>query len=85
MSSLGYGQTYQDVKASRVSGTTYYNTTGKPIAVFAGTASGGVTSASVNGVNTVPAAVGFTAVLIVPPGQSYSITLTTVSVWTELR
>jgi hypothetical protein len=29
MSSLGYGQTWQSV--SRVNGTTYYNTTGKPI------------------------------------------------------
>jgi len=33
MSSLGYGQTWQAV--SRTSGTTYYNTTGKPICVVA--------------------------------------------------
>jgi hypothetical protein len=32
MSSLGYGQTYQSV--TRTSGTTYYNTTGKPISIF---------------------------------------------------
>lgn len=31
MSSLGYGQTRQDVTGSRTNGTTYYNTTGKPI------------------------------------------------------
>jgi hypothetical protein len=33
MSSLGYGQTWQTV--TRTSGTTYYNTTGKPISVNA--------------------------------------------------
>jgi hypothetical protein len=33
MSSLGYGQTWQSV--TRASGTTYYNTTGKPIIVVA--------------------------------------------------
>lgn len=31
MSSIGYGQTYSNVTGSRVSGTTYYNTTSKPI------------------------------------------------------
>ena len=33
MSSLGYGQTWQNLYASRAVGTTYYNTTGKPIAL----------------------------------------------------
>lgn len=33
MSSLGYGQTWQNMTGSRVAGTTYYNTTGKPIQV----------------------------------------------------
>ena len=33
MSSLGYGQTWQNLSGSRASGTTYYNTTGKPICV----------------------------------------------------
>jgi hypothetical protein len=32
MSSLGYGQTWQAV--TRTSGTTYYNTTGRPIGIF---------------------------------------------------
>lgn len=35
LSSAGYGQTWQDVTVSRVSGTTYYNTTGKQITVSA--------------------------------------------------
>ena len=33
MSSLGYGQTWQNVSASRAMSTTYTNSTGKPIAV----------------------------------------------------
>jgi hypothetical protein len=33
MSSLGYGQTWQNVASSRAVGTTYTNTTGKPIQV----------------------------------------------------
>jgi hypothetical protein len=36
MSSLGYGQTWQNVSGSRAGGTTYYNTTGKPIVVACG-------------------------------------------------
>ena len=31
--SIGWGQTWQDLTASRVTGTTYYNSTGKPIMV----------------------------------------------------
>ena len=44
MSSLGYGQRWQDVTASRTIGTTYYNATGRPIVVSITTSSG----ASVN-------------------------------------
>lgn len=33
-SDLGWGQTWQDVRASRVVGTSYQNTTGKPIQVI---------------------------------------------------
>ena len=33
LSSIGYGQNYQDVSASRNLSTTYYNTTGRPIYV----------------------------------------------------
>lgn len=48
-SGLGYGQTWQNVKASRVIGTVYTNSTGKPIVLFV-TAS---TSANdrMNGIN----------------------------------
>jgi hypothetical protein len=82
MSSLGYGQTWQDVTASRVSGTTYYNTTGKPILIsFYGGASA-ITSASVivNGltvflwtVNSASGAISTGSGIIVPASNSYII------------
>lgn len=37
---IGYGQTWQNVTGSRVSGTTYTNSTGKPIMVMAISAQG---------------------------------------------
>jgi hypothetical protein len=93
MSSLGYGQTWQNVSGSRASGTTYYNTTGKPIAVYGVT--GAVSAAQIVGVingvtvatpasNAVSSNVSFSA--IVPAGQSYSLTFTGgLGTWTELR
>lgn len=91
MSSLGYGQKYQSV--ARVSGTTYYNTTGKPIHIMAGQAAAGagsVVTVVVNAVSlpvfTAPAA-GSSALMsfVVPPNQSYSITTTnTINIF-ELR
>lgn len=83
MSSLGYGQTFQDVSASRAVGTTYYNTTGKPIFVnYVSTAFANVTL-MIGGVSvgSITAPVSF----VVPPSQSYSITSTTLQKWTELR
>lgn len=81
LSSIGYGQTWQSV--SRVSGTTYYNTTGKPILcqyTFNGGASlsgvfvvGGFslptfsTGTSTNGIQ-------FVAFALVPPGAAYTFT-----------
>lgn len=94
MSSLGYGQTWQDVTASRALSTTYYNTTGKPIFVIVGP--GGNISQTitftVNGVNVylMPGSgsgIGMPAAVIVPAGASYSCTFSTggLSRWTELR
>ena len=83
MSSLGYGQTFQDVSASRAVGTTYYNTTGKPIFVnYVATAFANVTL-MIGGVSvgSITAPVSF----VVPPSQSYSITTTTLQKWTEIR
>jgi len=94
MSSLGYSQTWQVVTGSRASATTYYNTTGKPIAVFvtATSATGPAQVWTVNGVSlgtlmTVASASGtWNCSLIIPVGQSYSVTITgTLGVWIELR
>lgn len=83
MSSLGYGQTFQDVSASRAVGTTYYNTTGKPIFVnYISTAFANCTL-MIGGVSvgSITAPVSF----VVPPSQSYSITTTVLQKWTEIR
>ena len=81
LSSLGYGQTVQDVTASRAVATTYYNTTGRPIFVLAtigvGVA-GGYIVVTVNGVSaygTAEVNAGqFSAMqFLVPAGGSYSV------------
>ena len=95
MSSLGYGQTYSS--PSRALATTYYNTSGKPRLVeVAGITAAGLNftiSPVVNGVSlsssvTYAVTSGFvnTRVFIVPPGQSYSCTISnaTLSSWIEL-
>lgn len=85
MSSLGYGQTWQDVSASRSSGTTYYNTTGKPIMAVMRLNFGGATGSgqiTVNGAiitdlnNTAAAGSTMSASCIVPPNVGYSFTWT---------
>lgn len=93
MGNLGFGQTWQDLTASRAGGTTYYNTTGKPIVVNirATNASSGNPSIVVNGV-TVSATTTQTNIApmlsaIIPPGASYSMTLggAGINFWVELR
>ena len=76
MSSLGYGQTWQVV--TRTNGTTYYNTTGKPIiCTFSGIFNNGATSNMVvNGVSTsstggAAASSPISQSFIVPPNSSY--------------
>jgi len=86
MSSFGYGQTWQTV--TRVSGTTYYNTTGKPIKISViGTSSTVSAQAStctltINGVtiqNNVHYQAGTVYTVgvndIIPPAASYSFSL----------
>lgn len=94
LSSLGYGQTWQSfTSGQRASGTTYYNTTGKPImvSVSASGTSSGVT-VTVNGVTIMAQVHGGTSQefnscqFIVPPGQSYSVSYSpTFLYWSELR
>jgi hypothetical protein len=97
LSSLGYGQTWQ--APSRSAGTTYYNTTGKPILI--------AVSGRMNALNTHFTYIYVSGILvtyafggggagnaffdvpgtaIVPPGASYSVTNTGgVANWAELR
>ncbi|BBP84546.1 hypothetical protein PHLH8_41880 [Pseudomonas sp. Pc102] len=81
---LGDGQTWQNLTASRVSGTTYTNTTGRPIFVQASISTGGITVIC-NGVSIIPN--GFHAAFVVPNGGTYSIAWTNNlnAVWAELR
>jgi len=97
MSSLGYGQTWST--QTRTSGTTYYNTTGKPIGVHGYLISNSGTSIqstiSINGaadfvfaqINGTASVVSGTAFLIIPPSASYVFTDTGIAskVITELR
>lgn len=97
MSSLGYSQTYQNVTASRALSTTYYNTTGRPIAVCingAATSLNGAIGITVNGVavhtgQSGPNSGQIQAYCVVQPGASYLASVTggtaSVSTWFELR
>lgn len=96
MSSIGHGQTWQDVSGSRVLGTTYYNTTGKPfeIHVTVDIVTAGFTfTITVNGL-----AIGSgtsnagnqrqVVSIIIPHGTSYvvaSSSSATIIEWSELR
>jgi hypothetical protein len=96
MSSLGYGQTWQDVAGSRSSGVTYYNTTGKPISVSI-FSNGALASTDIElTVNGVVVAYGRFSVsggntgrtvcqAIVPPGGSYEADIFGTFAWVELR
>ena len=92
MSSLGYGQTWQNVTGSRTVGTTYYNTTGRPIGVSVyGTSGGTFCSLTVNGVANVAlsSVVGAASAQpsyfgLIPSGASYVYANNATSVF-ELR
>lgn len=77
MSSLGYGQTWQNV--TRTAGTTYYNTTGRPILLSVSSAASGTPFyISVNGVTASyaqsgPSNIGVVTAII-PAGSSYVVT-----------
>lgn len=96
LASLGYGQSWQNVAGSRTLGTTYYNTTSRPILV----------SVTVNGTTGQDALIYCNGVLvcsgtsiytsarghacaIIPPGASYYAAVGggggSVAVWAELR
>jgi hypothetical protein len=96
MSSIGYGQTWQNVTASRAFSTTYYNTTGKPITATVGAQPTGGSSTQisliVNGqtpaqFNSTPTSISSFVTAIIPPGGVYSATSSAgqLSAWNELR
>ncbi len=81
LSSIGYGQTWQSV--TRISGTTYYNTTGKPIMLgVRRTNTSGAILTTINGVTVLNNVLATAAVqeitesAIIPHGNSYVITAT---------
>lgn len=92
LSSVGYGQTWQSV--TRTPGTTYYNTTGKPIQInvrvtlVSGTTSltvGGIVVADMTAAGT--GGMAFILSAIIPPGAAYLITVSAsnTTTATELR
>lgn len=97
-SGLGVGQTWQDVLSTRNVGTTYTNSTGKPIMIFIQNSSpGSGTSAStltINGVQLGTIASGTLNVqtmggsILIPAGATYSVAFTgtgSIAIWKELR
>lgn len=94
---LGVGQTWQDVTASRGLGTTYTNSTGKPIMVtfesvyssgqsVAPVATIGGYSFNLSVVVTSSTSQSFVGAFMVPVGATYSITSQkAISKWSELR
>lgn len=91
MSSIGYGQTWQSV--ARTTGTTYYNTTGKPIilAVEGTVAPGGSMSITVQGQRAAHVTNGQAQInaygisAVIPPGSAYVVAGTAISSANELR
>lgn len=97
MSSIGYGQTWQS--PSRSAGTTYYNTTGKPILIAVSGrmnalnthftyiyVSGILVTYAYGGGGASNAFFDVPGIAIVPPGATYSVTNTGgIAVWAELR
>ena len=97
-STLGAGQSWQDVRASRATNTTYTNTTGRPIAVSVALRDQGgyASTIYVNGVLIgswdQPSSITYTTVFIVPAGHTYMVSGNngaaggnTVEIWVELR
>lgn len=90
---LGVGQTWQSLTGSRAFGTTYTNSTGKPIMVAVSTNSSANTnsiSATVAGVSIIndatSAGASGVASFVVPDGATYSVSSAkSLNLWAELR
>jgi hypothetical protein len=85
-SGLGVGQTWQNVSGSRSLGTTYTNSTGKPIGVAWQSTSGYNPTVVVDGVTIITSTSYLVFVfIVVPNGSTYSISTSNSYVWCELR
>ena len=94
---IGVGQTWQNMTSSRTAGTTYTNSTDKPIQVIASFQSSNQTNyvqGTINGLTvygsvTTSSSHWGTISFIVPPGNTYSATMAggsiTATNWIELR
>lgn len=93
--SVGVDQTWQDVTASRASGTTYTNTTGKPIQITVTVSnSSGTHTVALGAVTYKIGSTGTTggssvASNVIPDGTTYSVTVggggAAITKWLELR
>ncbi|MNS88900.1 hypothetical protein D3C72_1228930 [compost metagenome] len=97
-SSVGVGQTWQNVLGSRAANTTYTNTTGRSIGVCVGVRDAGayMTEVYVGGVLIgswdQPTSIRYVQTFIVPPGATYMVSGNAgaaggngIELWTELR
>lgn len=82
---IGWGQTWQNMLSSRSSGSTYTNSSGKPIMVSVRSASS--LTVSVGGVTiyTDSGNIGFSCQFIVPSGTNYVVSGSSINIWAELR
>lgn len=93
---IGIGQTATDVGASRTMGTTYTNSTGKPIVVYVSMSNSVSSPIVINYINGVlfygsaspSAGTYYSVTMIVPTGMTYSISMNgvpTLVSWVEIR
>ena len=86
---LGQNQTWQDVYASRVAGTTYTNSTGRPIMVAIMQASTGTQNFYIDGVKVgaqvMTSTTTATLTFIIPNGSTYRCDTSKGTSWFELR
>ena len=91
---FGFDQTVQNVTASRALGTTYTNSTGKPILISVTVSvvnNGGNTTLTVGGVaaarvdNTTQYGLDKVICYVIPPLSTYSVVGSPIILWTELR
>lgn len=101
LSSIGYGQTWQNLTGSRAGATTYYNTTGKPISISVTgyssvnpdhavlTINGTIVGRSNSQITGNGSGYYLYVTGIVPPGGSYNVAASsgalTIYLWSELR